>query len=226
MNERLSLKTKVQIALLSILSISMIGASLGFVLNFILAHNERTMSSQKEIVASEQLLTESVPNPEEKQNRIYMPGKYKVGDDIKQGIYKLSSTGVNPGFYRIASDSSENSLSLSETDVFPSFTYILLNEGQFFTLVDAQASLLEEAPPYSPADGTYISGRYLVGKDIPEGHYIVYPNQTFGYIEISNQVVSNKDTVIVSKYINRSYAIDLSDGDFLKLSNAYIPIEP
>lgn len=230
MNERLSLKTKIQIALLSILSITLIGASLGFIINFVLTKYEQKMSSQKEIIASEQTVSNSsVPEEElEKEPpkpKEYTTGKYAVGIQMEEGIYKLCVTGKNPGFYRISKDASDESLSMSETDVFPSFTYVFLKEGQYFTLVDAKAFPIDEAPCATLVNGRYPSGQYLVGKDIPQDSYTVYPNKSFGYVEISDFVSSDNADILVSKYITGPYSITVSDGQFLKLSNAYILVE-
>lgn len=229
MNERLSLKTKIQIALLSILSITLIGASLGFIINFALTSYERKMSSQKEIVASEQTLPDTQTQEQQEQEppkaKEYSTGKYAVGIEIEEGIYKLCVTGKNPGFYRISKDASDESLSMSETDVFPSFTYVSLKTGQYFTLVDANAFPINDTPPATSINGRYSSGQYLVGKDIPQDSYIVYPDKNFGYVEISELLSSDPSGITVSKYITAPYSIDVSDGQFLKLSNAYISAE-
>lgn len=229
MNQRLSIKNKIKIVLLSFLSISLIGVSLGLFLNDMLK-NKALKETSTEIATSvndayNQGSTPDETLPEEKPIPEYTTGKYAVGTDIPSGTYKLIASSETPGFYKISRSSSDNYLDMSENDVFPTFTYVFIDEGQFLMLVDATAIPMDQAPPYIPQKGKYLSGKYLVGKDIPEGNYTVYPERDFGYIEVAPAAVRDVSSLLLSKYIEGPFNINLSEGEFLKLSSAYIELQ-
>lgn len=234
MQKKTSIFHKVKILFLAIIFLSLLGSLLGLFLNFILKdHSNKNTSAQgllNNLNIRQSYASEKAKETEEKiidAGTIYPDGKYQVGKDIPQGIYKLYSSDEAAGFYQISKSASDQNIDLIETGIFPSFTYISLSEGEFFDLIDATASPKDEARPYDAQtqNGKFISGKYLVGKDIPSGHYTVYPALNLGYIEISSSPVQDHD-ILLSKYIKDPQPLNLVEGQYLLLSAAFIRDTP
>lgn len=230
MSDRLSLKSKVKIVLISLVSISLIGISLGLAINLVIKKVPLSSASEKIMEAEpptsetkeEESIEEDTGFPGQIQITEYPTGKYRVGEDIPPGSYKLFARDKHPGFYRISKSDSNEYRDILYNDIFIHFTYIEIEDGQYLTLTDATATEEKTAPSFTAGEEGYHSGKYLVGKDIPEGSYIVYPEKDYGYIEISSSPLPEDTGPLLSKYLRSPYAVTLSSGQFIKLSASYI----
>jgi len=75
-------------------------------------------------------------------------------------------------------------------------------------------------------DGVITSGHYQVGKDLPAGEYKVFSDSVSAYIEASKDSSGNVDSIIFNDNFSTFTYIDVSDGQYLKLTGCYaIPSE-
>lgn len=232
MSERLSLKSKIKIVLISLVSVSLIGVSLGLAINLViqkispsLAIEEKNIQTSIESEAPVKIQEDAKktdPASSSETAAEYTSGKYLVGQTIPAGIYKLFAPEKHPGFYRISKRDSIEYSDIIENDIFIRFTYIALEKGQHLTLTDASAVEAQHAPAFTAGEEGYRSGKYLVGKDIPAGNYTVYPEKDYGYLEITSSPLKNENSLILSKYIRSPHNITVSEGEFIKLSASYI----
>ncbi len=160
----------------------------------------------------------------DKDDETYPAGFYVIGEDMPSGIYKLSANESQVAFYRISNNKKEDYYSITDNDVFNTFTYILVNEGEYLNLVDASAVSLEKSISTAVTDLKDSTGKYLVGKDIAAATYNVIPNGKSGYIEIAVSPIKSLSDILFSRIIKEQIQITLLDGQYIKLSSAYIEL--
>ena len=156
------------------------------------------------------------------EDESYPAGFYVIGEDMPSGIYKLNAYEGQAAFYRISGSIKEEYYSITDNDVFNTFSYILVEEGEYLNLVDASAIPLEKASGSSVLQLRNSNGKYLVGKDIPSGNYIVTPDEKSGYVEIAGSPVKSMSDILFSRIIHNSIPITLVDGQYIKLSSSRI----
>lgn len=160
----------------------------------------------------------------------FISGMYKVGQDMPAGEYKLFATDGLAGvsYFEIAKDSSNSLDSIIANDNFFSFSYVTVSEGEYFKFTDARAVPADQAERSSPVDGRYGSGMYKVGVDIPAGEYKVLPEEDstlgFGYVEVTKTSRHTLDDILFNDNFEDQRYITLENGQYLKLSEAYIPV--
>ena len=160
----------------------------------------------------------------------FTSGMYKIGQDMPAGEYKLFATDGLAGvsYFEIAKDSSNSLDSIIANDNFFSFSYVTVSEGQYFKFTDARAVPADQAERSGPVDGRYISGMYKVGVDIPAGEYKVLPEEDstlgFGYVEVTKTSKHTLDDIIFNDNFEDPRYITLENGQYLKLSEAYIDV--
>ncbi len=168
-----------------------------------------------------------VPSPAIEQYG-FISGMYKIGKDMPAGEYKLFATEGLSGvsYFEIAKDSTNSLESIIANDNFFSFTYVTVSEGQYFKFTDARAVPVDQAEKSGPVEGRYASGMYKVGVDIPAGEYKVLPEENstlgFGYFEVTKTSRHILDDIVSNDNFEDSRYITLENGQYLKLSEAYI----
>lgn len=147
-----------------------------------------------------------------------------IGRDLPSGVYKLVSD-MPTAFYRISMTPQANFIDIKDNDVFSKFTYIKVEDGDYLTLIDADAIPLAEAPVTSFENiATHKNAKYLVGKDINPGSYTVYPDDKYGFVEISSEPINTPSNIVLSSYISSPISINLVEGQFFKISQSKITL--
>ena len=156
----------------------------------------------------------------------YGPGSYIKGD-IPQGEYAFIPTDKNRKYYA-EKDSEDN---IIDNENFDSFGYVFVHEiGNIETdgyLVSLEAL---EQNGYSGVKELYEevnnleeysdSAYYKVGKDIPQGQYIV-ESYNRGYVAVMSGPIGKND-IIDNDNFNGRYSVNVLDGQYLKVSGGYI----
>lgn len=162
------------------------------------------------------------PNP-----KAFQSGKYVVGNTLPEGEYII--LGNSPlGYFTVASSSEfkPSDKVMSEVLKTGKRYYVTLKDGQHLEVEGGEVFPVADAPSGEFEGGVYQDGMYLVGKDLPSGKYQVQLNEDtitgLGYVTISKSS-SGEATDIVSEYtLDKAQDITLLDGQYLKLSGAYI----
>ncbi|MBR1846058.1 MAG: hypothetical protein IJ792_05605 [Oscillospiraceae bacterium] len=156
----------------------------------------------------------------------YPGGMYKIGTDMPAGVYLVEAGWGGMEYIEVAKDSTGTLDSIISNDNFSNRTYIEVSDGQYLKF-GGTATPAEEAPAYV-SDGLYPDGQYLVGKDIPAGEYRVSVEETglgYGYIEISKDATGTLNSIISNDIIETDIYQTLKEGQYVKLSGAYINAE-
>ena len=162
------------------------------------------------------------PEPTPKKT-VYKAGMYKVGADIGAGEYFLTSTGS--GYYSLNSDSSGSFDSILENDNFKNSAYITVSDGQYLELSNCTMIAAGDAEPQKPVNGTYPSGMYKVGYEIPAGEYKLKPTSSSGYYARLSKASSSLDAIIANDNFSGEIYLTIKDGEYLKLSNCVLIIQ-
>ncbi|AXH99365.1 hypothetical protein DV702_06175 [Sporosarcina sp. PTS2304] len=153
-------------------------------------------------------------------------GTYKVGTDISPGEYIVFSTGMT--FLENSKDQSGNPDSIVFNIALDgrSHTYVTLLQGEYFTLDGGEMYPIATAPNVKPADGIYKTGQYKVGTDIPAGQLNLKVDNTsdIGFYEISKDSRQDMMDLIISDVVESETVINVVNGQYLTIRNAYIDI--
>lgn len=165
---------------------------------------------------------------DETSDNIIFPGTYKVGEDMAPGEYLIiPHSGM--AYIESAKDSTGKieSIIFNDNLINGANSYVTLNEGEYFKIEGADAYSMEVAPKLNPVDGIYRDGMYKVGQDIPAGEYKVILDSDigFGYIEVSKDSSHKIESIVTNENIQADTYITVSDGQYLKLQDAYIKVD-
>lgn len=148
---------------------------------------------------------------------IYLSNSYKVGTDIKEGIYKVVTiNGSTSGQYTISTNK-KNNVDFYDGKLFFNFRYVELKDNETIYLIDADILSEENNKRYS--DTRYVSGQYKVGFDIQPGSYKLIPAGQAGYVEISASPLGD---VLFSRYVESSVELELKNGQYITISGINI----
>lgn len=164
-------------------------------------------------------LTEELENPSAIQTG-YQTGMYKIGTDMPAGEYLITSSG---GYYAVTADSSGSLESIISNDNYRNRAYVTVQDGQYFQF-DGTAVPVSEAAAFTPVNGTYPDGMYLVGKDIPAGEYKVSATNG-GYYEVTANSTGDLGTIISNDNFDGEVYLTVQDGQYLKLSRSQIVVQ-
>lgn len=178
--------------------------------------DETTTTTSKTGDSNHTAMTPAEPEPE---NAI-KSGMYKVGSDIPAGEYVLIAN--RGAYFAITSDSSGSFESILANDNFDSRSIVSVNDGEYLELKGCKAYPFTEAPAVDKSSGILESGMYKVGVDIPAGEYKVESINTMGYIEVSSDSSHSFNAIVTNDNFEGSKYISVSDGQYLKLSNAKV----
>jgi hypothetical protein len=163
----------------------------------------------------------NTPKPIVQDNWI-KSGTYKIGIDIKAGEYFVKAES-DFSYFQIAKDSKGLLESIIANDIFSDNRYVTLEDGQYFQLKEAKMIPIALAPTLTPTNGKFPSGMYKVGRDIKAGEYKVSPDQSnSGYLEVSKDSRAVMDSVITNSIFDADEYITVSDGQYLKISRAFL----
>lgn len=160
------------------------------------------------------------PGPD--SSGIYTDGIYKVGRDIPAGEYiarKSSSAPYNAGFtFRKSTDYfSGESLDMRHVDT-P--IYITLEAGEYVEIVYGSLEKASGTPIASAnKDGSYSSGMYKVGIDLPAGRYMLIPNSatTYRMYNIYSDSLYNSSSLIKSETaLSSTVELRLKNGQYIE----------
>jgi len=181
---------------------------------------EKPASTPAESEQTVEPVKEEKKEPEDKITK-FKSSSYKVGTDMPAGEYKLFSDDIM-SYFEISKDSSGSFDSIVANDNFFNFSYISVKDGQYVKLQGCYAVPIAEAPVYSQDETKYIPGKYKVGFDIPAGEYKVIADGAMAYIEVSKNSSATLDAVISNDVFEGNKYITVSDGQYIKLQDAYI----
>lgn len=156
-----------------------------------------------------------VSEPETPSVQTWDAGMHKVGTDIPVGEYVLKANGY--GYFQISSDSSGELDSIVANDNFTTNSIVTVQDGQYLTLNDCTAYKMGEEPTLD----TTKEGMFKVGVHLPAGEYKVHSDGR-GYVEVSSSSSHLLDNIVTNDNIEGDSYITVSDGQYLKLSDAYI----
>ncbi len=95
-------------------------------------------------------------------------------------------------------------------------------------LIEARDQLNAEIDARRAADAArFVSGKYVVGTDMPAGLYVVYPDEGARLSSISMRArVKDEDQLIGFESVRVQIVVELFDGQTVELSNANaVPLE-
>ncbi len=235
MSKETTIFTKIKNFFLILIFLLLFGAVIGLLITVAFSTADEKEIDPLNVIASEQLedveedVDSDIPDTQEDIDSTTEPlvedVPLKVGTDIKSGIYKLISTAPT-AFYRISTTTEADFIDIKDNDVFSGFTYIQVDDGDFLTLIDSEAIALDDSPNHSiDINANAQNIKYLVGKDINPGNYIVSPEVTYGFVEISTSAIRSNANIVFSSYINKPISIELYEGQFIKISQSKIMLE-
>ena len=151
-------------------------------------------------------------------------GTYKVGTDLTPGIYYFDTTGNRAGYYAVSTDSSGDLSSIVDNDNVDNFTFLSVEDGQYLEVKHGRIAPAEQIDPIQPVDGKYISGTYRVGVDIPAGEYnVIQENKDrTAYYSVLSNLSGGVGSIEANDNFDGNAYISVSDGQYLKISHAYI----
>lgn len=185
-------------------------------------NNDNEQDEVDYVVEDDSTQDETETEEEEEDNITkYKSGTYKIGTDIPAGEYKLFADG-GFAYYEVDKDSNGTLESILSNDNFTTFTYITVSDGQYLELKNCHAFPSNEAPVSETVDGKYDEGTYKVGFDIPAGEYKVTSYGGFAYVEVAKDSLGTLDSIITNDNFENDNYITVSDGQYLKINDAYI----
>jgi fibronectin type 3 domain-containing protein len=150
----------------------------------------------------------------------YYSGTYLVGRDIPSGEFLFFATDISKGLFYTSEDGTFDTLlggSLLDVNC-----YYTLKSGEYLTIEYGKAYPVNSkfsATPKVPldADGNLRSAMYKVGRDIPAGTYILYPDAVTGdgYMETSLHSTFLESDLIGYDYFRGRCPVTVHDGEYL-----------
>jgi hypothetical protein len=234
MSKKITFFSKLKFLIMGLLFLIIFGIVIGLLITVALdsknaeAQNLPSSSEKiEEIDTEETSITEATMSFEPETSEFTIPADdtaLLIGRDLTAGVYKLVSD-MPTAFYRISMTPQANFIDIKDNDVFSKFTYIKVEDGEYLTLIDATAIPLDEAPVTSFENiATHKNAKYLVGKDINPGSYTVYPDDKYGFVEISSEPINTPSNIVLSSYISSPISINLVEGQFFKISQSKITL--
>ena len=234
MSKKTTFFSKLKFLIMGLLFLIIFGIVIGLLITVALdsknAEAQNPPSASKEIAEigkEEAPISEETISLEQETGEVTTPiddTALLIGRDLPSGVYKLVSD-MPTAFYRISMTPQANFIDIKDNDVFSKFTYIKVEDGDYLTLIDADAIPLDEAPVTSFENiATHKNAKYLVGKDISPGSYTVYPDDKYGFVEVSNEPINTPSNIILSSYISSPISINLVEGQFFKISQSKITL--
>ena len=234
MSKKTTFFSKLKFLIMGLLFLIIFGIVIGLLITVALdsknAEAQNPPSASKEIAEIEKeeaSISEGTISLEQETGEVTTPiddTALLIGRDLPSGVYKLVSD-MPTAFYRISMTPQANFIDIKDNDVFSKFTYIKVEDGDYLTLIDADAIPLAEAPVTSFENiATHKNAKYLVGKDINPGSYTVYPDDKYGFVEVSNEPISSPSNIVLSSYISSPISINLVEGQFFKISQSKITL--
>lgn len=152
----------------------------------------------------------------------YLEGMYKVGSDIPAGEYLFVITDTSGGYVCVSADSNKDDI--IENEIVELCWFATVEDGHYLEVRDCAFVHAEFATLNINADGSFNSGMYRVGIDIPAGEYkltaeddgywCIYKNS-----ELPLDIVSN-DLFESSAYVT------VKEGQYLKTSDCIaVPVK-
>lgn len=87
-------------------------------------------------------------------------------------------------------------------------------------------SLPVEQPELLTEPTRYDSGMYRVGTDIPAGEYVLFAENSLGYMEVDSDSSGNFESILCNDNFSYNTIVTVEDGNYLSLSRAYaVPLD-
>jgi hypothetical protein len=162
--------------------------------------------------------SKEVPKPDEfnlvtYDTEPFTDGRYTVGKDLDAGEYVAYST--KGGVVNIYN--SDSTLLVSSVIGAGLNMYFDLTEGQSVELINSSLGVSSSATLHQ-TDSGFVDGMYLIGKDIPEGSYLLTPVARNGVFEYFSSSSGSVSSLIASTVINKPTIIELKAGNYLNIS--------
>lgn len=145
----------------------------------------------------------------------YLEGMYKVGSDIPAGEYLFVITGTSGGYVCVSADSNKDDI--IENEIVELCWFATVEDGQYLEVRDCAFLHADRATLNINADGSFNSGMYRVGIDIPAGEYKLTTDDT-GYWCIYKSSELPLDIVNNDLFQKNSY-VTVKEGQYLKTSD-------
>lgn len=188
------------------------------------AENEESEEEQIELTPQQQMIQKIAGLID--QGKAFDTGSYVQGD-IPKGEYAFIPFEGSGKYYK-EEDSAGN---IIDNENFDSFGYVyvhgagnietggvLVSPKDFGTLGVKSAKELYEI--LNNKQNYKDSGWYKIGVDLPDGKYVI-ESRGEGYVAIMSGPVGNNE-IIDNEIFNGRYSVNVSNGQYLKISNASI----
>ena len=178
-----------------------------------------TSSDTKEEETDKADDTESVTVKEEDfksvtfKGKTYSNGRFTVGKDIDSGIYVVYGDKVGVvNVYKNGAVTSSYSVDSGSN------IYLNVEDDTTIELQNTTMGKSEETE-LNKNNGVYLSGMYLIGKDIPEGSYTLKPGDSGGIYEYYKDCTFEPASLIASSSVSKDTSIELKEGNYIVLTN-------
>ena len=152
MSKKTTLFSKLKFLIMGLLFLIIFGIVIGLLITVALdsknAEAQNPPSASKEIAEigkEEAPISEETISLEQETGEVTTPiddTALLIGRDLPSGVYKLVSD-MPTAFYRISMTPQANFIDIKDNDVFSKFTYIKVEDGDYLTLIDADAIPLD-----------------------------------------------------------------------------------
>ena len=150
----------------------------------------------------------------EAEDDTYPAGMYLVGKDIPSGDYYLEGSELTAMIYQSPEVTSESDYRGS---TFETRAYVTLKEGEYFELTGGTAVPADNAKAYESSDGTYPSGMYLVGKDLPAGTYTLTPTGMDAAAVVLSDATYDATSIVQRVQSGEADSLTLEEGQYVLL---------
>lgn len=145
----------------------------------------------------------------------YLEGAYKVGTDIPAGEYLFVVTDSSGGYVCVSADSNQDDI--IENEIVELCWFATVEDGQYLEVDDCAFLHAELGTLNTNADGSFSTGMYRVGIDIPAGEYKLTTEDS-GYWCIYNSTDLPLD-IVRNKIFDGSSYVTVKDGQYLQISD-------
>lgn len=150
-------------------------------------------------------------------------GQYKIGTDLQAGTYYLIQDDTFSSYFAVTSDANGDDILVN--DNFNGNSMIEVYDGEYIELSRCYALPVDCGLSFNPIDGYLGDGFYAIGEHIAPGEYKLEqdPDGYSAYYCIYDS--PRQISIVTNGFIENSGYINLTAGQYLKLSGLRIKVE-